>query len=321
MCSFTFSFNMKNFLTRILAFTFTVFLLFFVLNIFTGRYNTDPKFYKMQYKAVKETSTRIDGIIIGTSHSLNAIRPSILDSTGISFYNCSLLGAGPEFYNNWYNEWYLKNRPSPKYCIIGIDLFMFDSDWLWRKFEQDSEFFTMSVFLKLLLVSDGFNKKDAVINRFPALKYRKSMLKSLKLQDGDERFPMNYYDRGYIPFQAPYDSTKYKFRKSYKIDSVQVRCFRKLVSKMVSENVQVIFVMSPEYGFPPEYHSKVKTYQVINAMSEKYKIPVLNFNTNLRSYINEDIHYFNDWGHMSVRGSIVFSRQLTKELLRLGFHP
>ncbi len=311
---------MKKFIIRIFVFLATILILFVLTNKLQSRYNEEPQFYKLQYNAAENTVTHIDGIIIGTSHALNSMHPTILDSTGISFYNFSLLGAGPTFYYDWYNEWYLKNRPAPRYCIIGIDLFMFDSGWVWRHFEQDSEFFSTALYLKLLLGHNKFNKKDMVFNRYPALKYRKSILKSLRFQKGDERFPLNYYDRGYLPFQAPYDSAKYKFTKSYSIDSIQLNIFKKLIAQMVSDNVQLIFVMSPEYGFTPEYHASVYTYRVVDELAKKYGIPVLNFNTKLRSHINEDISLFNDWGHMSVKGSMAFSRQLTKELYRLGFH-
>lgn len=320
MYSYTFNFNMKLFLMRLIIFVITVAILFFCINIFQSRYNVSPSQYKLQYEAVNSTSTSFEGVIIGTSHATHSIRPALLADSGVSFYNFALNGANPKFYYNWYKEVFLKSQKKPEYFIIGIDWFMFDNKRLWRNFEQDSEYFTSDLFLKLFFYPNNFSKKDLVVNRFPFLKYRKDIKKSMKGQIGDERFPIESYDRGYITQRLSFNSNDSKscsVDPEANVDISQVNYFKKLIAEIVSDKIEIIFVMSPEYNIAPEYYTKMKSLSIVNEISKKYEIPILNFNTDLRSSINENIDFFSDCAHMNDKGSKIFSAYLSKELSKV----
>lgn len=293
---------------------------FSIINIFQSQYNATPEFYKLQYYDVQKSSTHFEGIIIGSSRSVCSIRPSILDSSGITFYNFALPAANPKFYYQWYNILFRDNHPAPQYCIIGFNWYLFDSHILSRRFEQDAEFFSHFLFLKTLLGINEFNKKDAVVNRYPVIKFRKSIVRSLNFQKGNINNPISTYDRGYNSSESSYNPKKFLVIKQCEIEPCQVICFIKLIQQMVAEKVKIILVMPPEYGFEPGFYERSRSLFIINKISKKYHIPVLNFNTDLRSYINDDINFFSDWQHMNGKGSMVFSRQLTKELYRIGFH-
>jgi len=295
---------MKKYLTHLLCFAILIAFSFFLINILQKFYNTDPAHYKLQYENVISQNDNTEGIILGTSHATHAIRPTILDQTGIHFYNYALDGANPKFYFNWYNE--LFKDKNPKYCIIAFDWFMFDDSWLWRNFEQDSEYFPFNVFYKLLRKTDKFNIEDLIVNRFPFIKYKKNIISSLKLKKGDIRFNPIDYDRGFIPFNIPFDSANYKSNLKYKINKSQLKIFKFLVAQMYTEGIEIIFVMIPEFGIKKNEYLKMQSIKIINEISQKYNIPILNFNTTLRSSINENIFDFSDWGHMNKKGSIIF---------------
>ncbi len=315
---FIFNFSMKKFFGYSLVFFLIIFIPVPFINIFQAHYNPTPEFYKLQYDAVQNTSGPFEGIIIGSSQPACAIRPSVLDSTGISFYNFSLPAATPEFYLTWYNEVFLRNHHSPEYCIMGISWAMFDTHLLFRKFEQDSEFFTYSLFLKMLLGQNNLSKKDIVFNRFPFLKYRTKIRDSFIWNEmKNNGNPVNTYDRGYNSVENSYDKKNFNANKRCKIYPGQVTSFIKLLEQMRTEKVKIIFVMTPEYGLGHEFYDKSKALAIINKVSKTYNIPVLNFNTTFRSHVNEDTDFFADWQHLNGKGSMIFSKQLTKELCKV----
>lgn len=306
---------MKKFIKEISLFAFLASIPFVIINFFQERYNNDPVHYQRQYSALLSEDVDYEGIILGTSHSTHGIRPSVLDTTGVHFYNFSLNGSNPTFNLTWYNELFLMKHNRPNYCLLEVDWFMFDDYWLERRFEKDSEYFERIFFIKSLFGRNTFNKKHLLINRFPLLKYRESILESIKLVQEDSRFPKQTYDRGYISYNTKYDSTKFKIKESKHFEPNEQKDFIKLIEQMQEQGTKLIFVMTPEFGVPMEQYLNSKTYNIIVESSKKYNIPFLNYNQELRSELNENIDFFADWGHLNDAGSLVFSRMLSEDLI------
>lgn len=307
---------MANFTKQILIFILIIVCISFILNLFQGYFNLDPKHYKKQYSSAKNfiPTHNINGIILGTSHSTHSLRPKILDKSGITFYNYALNGASPEFNYNWYNRIYRPYNESPSYCLFGVDFFMFDKNWLWRSFEQDAEYFSYEVFFKELFLNNRSNKKDLIINRFPFLKYRSQIKSSLKLKHGDPSFNMSNYDRGYISYSTAFESTRFEPKLKFKVDKIQIEYFKILVNQMISDNIKIFFIFPPEYGIDIAKYNKMESLKIINEIANQYAIPILNYNTDLRSDINKDILLFSDWGHMNHRGAEIFSNKIANDL-------
>lgn len=282
----------------------------FIMNEFQRFYNVDELHYGLQYKEVQSGEKSYDGIIIGSSHLTHSMMPSMLDSSGIHFYNFALNGANPEFYYHWYNDVFLNNHHTAKHCIIGIDWFMFDTARLWRRFEQDAAYFKSDLFYRLCLLK-GYSKKSLMINRFPLFKYRETVFQSLMFKKGDTALALKKYDRGYIPIHTAFDARNFKVKTAVHIDTTQVSYFTKLISLLQANHVQIIFVMTPEYGIPVPDYEHMKSLQLVSRISAASGIPFLNFNTGLRTEINDHIEYFADFGHMNEEGSKVFSRKLS----------
>lgn len=309
---------MTKFLKNCIYILSQLIIIIFGINTLQTYFNSEPEHYKKQFNAVNYYKNSFDGIILGTSHATHSIRPSYLDESGIRFYNFALNGASPEYYFYWYNDIYLNSRSKPKICLFAIDFFMFDCNWLWRKFEQDAEYFTFNQFTEALLFKKYTNKMDLIVNRFPFLKYRTQITSSIKLQKGAPHFDISDYDRGYVSFSTPYDSNKFiPPSEDCLSEDKQIEYFRRLIHQLVSDSVRIIFVMTPEYGINPIIYSDMKSMKLVNQIAKQYAIPFLNFNTDLRSNINSEIRYFSDWGHMSKLGSIEFSKVLSDEIKSL----
>lgn len=311
--------HMKAFIKNLSILFFILFLIFFSVNYFQSFYNSSPEHYKLQYEEIIKKKEKVNSIIIGTSHATHSIRPSILDEQGLNFYNFSINGASPGFYTNWFNELFLKEYPIPEYCIFSVDWFMFDDEWLWRHFEQDAEYFPFSVYSTMFFNSQ-FNKKDLIDNRFPFLKYRKQLTESLKLVRGDSKFIMKEYDKGFVPIKTEdkyrlFERTESQY--NFKIKENQVDLFDKLVNRLKSLKVKMIFVMTPEYNIDINEYKGMRSIEIINNISKKNNIPFLNYNTTLRTDLNENIEYFDDWGHMNAVGSLKFSTLLKDEIYKI----
>jgi hypothetical protein len=164
-----------------------------------------------------------------------------------------------------------------------------------------------------------YNKRDLLINKFPALKYRTQIKQSLLLKKGDTNYEITEYDRGFVPFNLAFDSTNYirKNKLFVPIETKQLIQFDLLIKLLETNNVHVILVMTPEFGLQSKDYEQSKSMQVIESIAKTYKIPFLNFNTKLRSSFNENRSYFCDWGHMNKKGSIIFSIRLTHELQKI----
>lgn len=308
---------MKLFIINFFTFIFATVVIFSAINILQSYNNNQPVQNKLKYSVINNPSKNFDGIIMGSSHVALSIKPKLLKNTNISFYNFAFNGSNPEYNYKWYDNLLKDKQNQVKYCVIGIDWFMFDSYALQRKFEQDSEYFKISLFLKLLFSINNIDKKQLILERFPFIKYRKEIISSLEGQSGDPFFPIQTYDNGYIAFQPIFDSTTYIANAKFNIDKIQVYYLKKLISNLITNKIKIIFVMTPEYNISPTLYKRMKSLEIINLIAEKYNIPILNFNTTLRSNINDNINYFSDWGHMNNEGAKVFSIFLSKEINKI----
>jgi hypothetical protein len=310
---FTFNFkSMKLFVKKIFVFSLLVIIIFILINFFQKKYNIEPEHFKKQYESILNSKNKMDGIIIGTSHATHSMRPSILDKSGVKFYNYALNGSNPEFYLKWYNN-FIHNKIKVKYCLYSVDFFMFDDkDWLYRRFEHDSEYFPIKVFINELIFGYGYNKLDLIINRFPFLKYRNQIQESLRLKNGSKDCNVDNYDRGYISYTGHCDD--FYTDLGYNIYPKQLTSFKLLIKQMMKDRVKIYFIVAPEYRIDPSKYNEMISLKIINSISKKFNIPVFNFNTTYRSDINNNINYFTDWGHMNHRGAKMFSEKLAKVL-------
>lgn len=94
--------------------------------------------YDGQFIEIFEKRVNADYIFIGTSHITHGVTPEPFEASGKKFFNFALNGSNPSYYQWWYNDVFKPNRyVKPKAIIFGVDWFMFDTNWLWRRPEFD----------------------------------------------------------------------------------------------------------------------------------------------------------------------------------------
>lgn len=308
---------MKKFLNEFGIFFLIIALLAVVINYCFGKryYNH----YELQYKEIVEHKKKIDCIILGTSHGTHGIRPEILDSMGVGFYNFAMNGSSPEFYWNWYTNVFAPNRPKPKYCIWATDWFLFDTVWLWRQYEQDSEYFPDSVFYANLRSSD-YKRQSLILNRIPFTKYKSYKdLPNLFRRYDESQFIISKYKDGFLPYwpqkvEKFKDRYKNKLKDYFTISTRQQQIFEKLVQRMKDDGIQLIFVNIPEYGSRKTDYERIATFQYLDSFARKNDISFLNYNLEKRTPISDEKDLFADWGHLNDKGSREFSMILRKDL-------
>ena len=310
---------MKKFLYKLLLFFSIIFLIALVINFTVGKYNNTPQHFSLQYDEVINRKVKANCIIIGTSHATHSIRPSYLNTDRYRFYNLALNGAGPGFYLNWYKYIFNPNYPDPKYFIVAVDWFMFDDDWLWRRYEQDAIYFPSKTFYKNLLQIKSFNTRSLIQNRFPFFIHRNiSDLKfAIDRKHGDDAFWIKEYDDGFLPWSAKNKKGLFIPPKNIVTDRAIERNFISLINLFQSKGARIIFINIPEYDISIEEYKTKATLKFIYSFAKQRNIPFLNYNIEKRSVINLDATNFIDWGHMSPEGSKKFSKMLGEDLKKI----
>jgi len=282
------------------------------LNYALGKRNLDLPHYRLQYDELINSNSDNEYVILGGSKATHGIRPSYLKLPGMSGYNFALNGANPEFYFNWYRELFRKTYQRPKYIIFSVSFFLFDEHWLWRRYEQDSEYFPIYIFLNNLVNLKGFDTEMLLMNRFPFTKYKKiNDLVHLFSNQRDKSMPVNEYDRGFIPYEA-HDPNSINDRSEI-ISHNQIIYFEKLIDLINKDGIKLIFVNLPEYGLISNY-TNLESSSIFNKIASKYSIPTLNYNVDKRSNINEERKYYSNWVHLNTKGSMEFSKVLSRDL-------
>ena len=306
---------MKHFCFKIGIFISLIVVLFLLANRYTAKYIKEPVHYGRQFDEVINKTFNADGIIIGTSHGAHSFRPTLLDSTGIRFYNFCLNGSNPSYYLKWYESFFSKEYADPKYIIYALDFFAFDQNYCNREFEDDSKYIPNSLFWEYIGSPSKFQVRKLLLNRYPII----GSIKKLKLQgkDTDITYPPSEYDRGYIPLYFPYKPSNFKpdiSPATLVTLTSKMEDFEKLIKIIQARGIKLIFVMPPNYGISKNEYLSCSSIKYLNSVSGKYKIPFLNFDTELWSPLNEDINNFSDWGHLNRTGSAKFNKILQEKL-------
>jgi hypothetical protein len=304
---------MKLFIKKIFIFVLTIGMLFTLSEILFGGYNAEPIHYSLQYREAYARHSAYDGIIFGSSHGIHAFRPSLLDTTGIAFFNYSFNAAGPGYYAKWLPNIYLKYHNYPKYLVYAVDYFMFDRGRLWRHFEDDGEYFSRSDYLSILFSAGNYDREILLLSRPVIFRGGKAFFSHGFNNPNRTEYPVNEYDRGFVPYDIPYDAERWQpiSLSTIKDDELLKKDFEDIIRDFLNHEVKVWFVSTPEYGTDSSFYKGSSSFRFISQLSGKYGIPFYNFNTSLRSSFNDSITNFADWGHLSRQGSITFSQRFS----------
>jgi len=269
--------------------------------------------YSLQYDEVFRPKVNANVIILGASHATHGINPKYLESDGLKIYNFSLNGASPSFNLKWYKRVFQHYYKKPSHVIYGVHWVMFDSQFLKRRFEQDSKYFPFDVFLKEM--RDLKTSKALLLNRFAFIRERKQLMSrvvQLFKRQQEEVFLKSGYYRGFIPFETKRDLDKEVANP--KIEESQLRDFKELLDEFEREGVKVIFVEVPTYLYGFDSSTLSENTQLLKKIAEERKIPFLDYETEKRTAINTNPAFFSDAAHLNGKGSETFSKLLKKDL-------
>lgn len=303
---------MRKFIWKIIVFAIVTFVVLLALNnwVHHAVYKTD--YYGRQYRELTMGKNDADNVIIGTSHLTHGLQPAILNKSGHRFYNFALDGANPTYYLNWYTQLFKNHYKKPKYLILGVEWFFFDSKWLWRRYEQDSEYFPAELYRKHIF-DKKYDQMMLNIDRYPVLKYRRTLLKELFDRDTFS-YPAEQYKMGFIPYRVEYPNIVNFDPQNVWVDTVQKRDFEHLLKLFKADGIQVILLISPTYNTDAEKHRNLDVYTYFDSIAKARNLPLLNYNTGRRSHINSNPAYYADGGHLNYLGSFAFSKLLLKDL-------
>ncbi|MHC1694204.1 MAG: hypothetical protein AB9835_02775 [Eubacteriales bacterium] len=98
--------------------------------------------YEGKFNEIYEQNIKADVIFLGTSHIAHGLNPKFLeDEDGVRYFNFAFNGACPTYFKFWYNDVFLASGyPKPKAIVYGVEWFMFDDGWLWRREEMDYKY-------------------------------------------------------------------------------------------------------------------------------------------------------------------------------------
>jgi hypothetical protein len=273
--------------------------------------------YKLQYDEVYNHRINADAIIIGSSHGTHGINPKYLDGLdGLKFYNFALNGSNPSYYLQWYENVFKPNYKKPKLIIYAVDWFMFDKDWLWRRYEQDSIYFSFGLFLKELfnIHHDLKSKITIVYNRYNIIRERDNLQYLFsQFHDTNGILDTEYYYDGFIPDENKFNGTDI-YNYNIKTDSKFKQDFIKLFNEIKHDNIKIIFLNTPEYILGRKSSSLNKNLTYLKEFALKNNVPFLSYNSVKITNINYDHTCYSDWGHMNTKGSTEFSKMLRKDL-------
>ena len=308
---------MGKFIRNILFFSLLFGAVAWAINDWMGRNNNEPEHYRKQFEEVVHRTFDADGIIIGNSHAVHGIRPSLLDRSGVRFYNLSLNGSNPSYYLHWYEDFFLRHYRKPKYLIYAIDFFSFSYKMSYRTLEDDSEYLPFVDFATLMMKSGKFNAEKLIMNRYPLLKNGKAVIEGKKKLRQDPFWLPEQFDRGFANYETPVEASSFVIphHPSKIVDEPEeISAFDLLIDKIIADGTKVIFVVVPENGILNHEYASSTALNHFQQIATKHRIPILNFNTALRTALNDDRSNFNDWVHLNAKGSLAFSEMLADAL-------
>lgn len=300
---------MKKFHYNIVLFCLTLLV---VIIIIEQRLSVNTKTdIDLKYEEVYYPKVNANMIVFGNSHA-GGIDPAILENEDYNVYNFYFGGCSPLYYRIWYNEIFKKKYPKPKYLIYVVDWAMMDSS-LARRFEVDIRLVSFSTLLNLFINEPNLSKIDLITKSFYIVTNRKQLHNIFYPRTGVD---VSKYYRGAFPANKK-NPIMGESPKHVSNSLLQQSEFVKLLNQFKKDDINVIFVSTPEYIPSWRTTDILESYKYFEKHAEERNIPYLNYNKNLESEINYDSTYFNDWVHLNEKGAKKFSEMLSSDLQKL----
>lgn len=297
----------------------TVLLIFFVIIILicsTLPYFGGESYYYQDYKVRKSLSGKLDTLVIGSSHALRSIKPTVLnEKLNTKAYNLS--SPLMSMYGRYVMLEKEINRNPIKtvYFEISYNALTLDRKTL----GLEGDLYVLGRF------DNVFERINFFTNAFTPDEYKK-VLSDVIVRSRNSFFTHNtikqYETFGYLPMpsnnQLLSDETKEKIKNTKlldtKIKEESLNYFDKIIKLCKRNNIRVILVVTPvTEKMILEYNNLDDIFFQYIALAKKYNCEYYDFNLDknrVKLYSEETSFYDNT--HMSDSGAEVFSNRLTE---------
>ena len=297
----------------------TVLLIFFVIIILicsTLPYFWGESYYYQDYKVRTSLSGKLDTLVIGSSHALRSIKPTVLnEKLNTKAYNLS--SPLMSMYGRYVMLEKEINRNPIKtvYFEISYNALTLDRKTL----GLEGDLYVLGRF------DNAFERINFFKNAFTTDEYKK-VLSDVIVRSRNSFFTHNtikqYETFGYLPMpsnnQLLSDETKEKIKNTKlldtKIKEESLNYFDKIIKLCKRNNIRVILVVTPvTEKLILEYNNLDDIFSQYIDLAKEYNCEYYDFNLDknrVKLYSEETSFYDNT--HMSDSGAEVFSNRLTE---------
>lgn len=297
----------------------TVLLIFFVIIILicsTLPYFWGESYYYQDYKVRTSLSGKLDTLVIGSSHALRSIKPTVLnEKLNTKAYNLS--SPLMSMYGRYVMLEKEINRNPIKtvYLEISYNALTLDRKTL----GLEGDLYVLGRF------DNVFERINFFTNAFTPDEYKK-VLSDVIVRSKNSLFTHNtikqYETFGYLPMpsnnQLLSDETKEKIKNTKlldtKIKEESLNYFDKIIKLCKRNNIRVILVVTPvTEKMILEYNNLDDIFSQYIDLAKEYNCEYYDFNLdkNRVKLYSEETSFYDDT-HMSDSGAEVFSNRLTE---------
>lgn len=314
---------MKKFVLRFCLFLLPVFVLVgFADSFLSENLKKSNNFVKGEYttwNALYDKKLDSKIIVLGSSRAwLHFDAQMMTDSLQTPVYNIGMDG-----YNFWFQDYRLKlamqSRVKPRLIIHSVDVFTL---------AKRPDLFYPEQFLPYMLgneelqkVSDGFLGYSAIDYKLPMLRYfgkGKAIIESLKMAAHAKNDA--FRNRGFHGNNESWNNDLEKAEKTLgsmevKIDAPTVKLFEAYLERCRKENIQVVFVNTPEYIEGQDFISNREAiFARYRQYSKRYNIAFLDYSKDPLSY-NQKLFY--NALHLNKVGAEIFTGKFIGDFRKL----
>lgn len=307
---YTFNFNMKRFLLKVVSFGLVVLCLMGITDICISsllRTNKSRVFEGWNY--IYNDSTYHDIIINGNSRSWVQYDPKILDTIlDVNSYNLGIDGSNINRQIIRFNKYVEKHR-YPKYLIQNIDLFTMEPSFGYEREQFFPYFFYDRSLLNDVDEYEDFSLMEKYIPGYRYIGLNQSIMN--KIEDA-------FLYKGYKANESQWDGTLLAeiSEINFSYDSILLNKFYHFVENVVLHGTEIVFVYAPIYY---EVNDKCKNinemYEMYQNIANEFNIPIIDYNN---YYLCYDTTYFYNAMHLNKIGAELFTTKLAYDIDSLG---
>ena len=293
----------------------------FALDVLISHYLQQSKTYAAgeyaTWNDVYEGNVNSEIVISGSSRAVVQIDPAIIQNQlGKTCYNLGVDG------NNIWLEYFrhqqfLEHNVKPSLIIHSLDIFMLS---------DSTEIFNSEQFLPYMLFDTEIEKLYQGNDRFsfldfhiPLIRYygnQIAMLHALKLMMKPQQKSagrVSGYEGQHLQWNNDLHNAKLKMKSfEAQVDSSSLRLFEKYLQECKAQNIEIIFIYTPEYIEGQHFVKNRKAIlDLYFDLSKKYNILFLDYSNDSISFNKS---YFYNSGHLNKQGSELFTKKLISDL-------